>query len=420
MSSVNEILDAIGQKGALAERRPPLTVTPTRLPTFNTEVMKTGGMVGGRVYELYAPSSAGKSTLAQMICADYQAAGKIAAYLDAEATTQTETNLEERRSWMENLGVDPKKLIMPNFGSAEDAFELVFKLVIAGANIIVIDTVAVLQPRGLIFREETEAKMNERMILPKALTQFFNGLVGGFSVKGKDSKPLPIPAERLSWLAQHGITVTDRNIHKLWYYDCAVIGVNHAKTMIGVMYGDPIYTPGGDALGFHSSARIGMTKPVKSKEKVKVGDYEVPLYRKTRLAAAKNKLSAPFGEMSIRVYQDGRIVEDVPFFVTAEARGLVSTTARSVTIMVGEDAGTVMKKSDFENWVAENPEFLNLVDDAVEPAEEVPKEKISWALGTSSTPNPEPPKLSLSPMSAIKDQISESQKLKLTLGAKNA
>lgn len=375
MASVNDILDSIGQKGALASKRPKLPITPTRLPSMNNEVLKLGGIAGGRVYELYAPPSAGKSTLKQLWYADYQAVGKIAADFDVEAASQTETNLNDTIGWMQGLGVDTNKLIMPNFGSAEDCFETVKRLIIGGVNIIGIDTVAVLQPEKLIFRgdkskpgeSDQSVSMNEKMELPKALTIFFNEIVGGFAVKDiKTGKYMQIPAHILRHLAEHGVTVSDTTIHKLWYYDCALIGVNHAKNMIGVMYGDPTYTPGGVALGFHSSVRIGMTKPVKSKEKVKVGDYEVPLFRVTRISAAKNKLAAPFGEMSLRVYQDGRVQEDVPFFVLAEQKGLVSTTARNVTIIVGEFAGTTLKKPDFENWVAENPEFLQLVDDEVE------------------------------------------------------
>jgi recombination protein RecA len=412
MSSVTDILSAIGQKGAIAASRPPLLITPTRLPGFNAEVLGTGGLAGGRVYELYAPPSAGKSTLAQIICADYQRQGKIAAYIDAEATTQTETSLEERKSWMQNLGVNLDELIMPNFGSAEECFELVFKMIVAGANIIVIDTVAVLQPMGLIVREEQEAKMNERMILPKALTGFFNGLVGGFSVRSAKDKFIPIPDSRLSWLRSHGVTVTNPSIHKLWYYDCAIIGVNHAKTMIGVLYGDPTYTPGGASLGFHSSIRFGMTAPVKSKEKVKIGDYEVPLFRKTRVVAAKNKLANPFGEISLRVYQDGRVAEDIPFFVAAEKQGLVSTTARSVTVLVGDHAGLTMKKVEFENWVAENPDFLNQIDSEVE-VEEAPSAKISFSLPEKKEPlSTDTAKFSLG---QIKQNISESQSLKLSL-----
>jgi len=381
MANINQILEAIGQKGALAEKRPTLTVTPTRLNDFNNEVLKIGGVAGGRIYELYAPNSAGKSTLAQIICADYQRAGKIAAYFDAESTTQTQTNLEQTTSWMERLGIDTSKLIMPNFGSAEDLFHLVKLLVVNSVNMIAIDTVAVLRPEALIYREAEVAKMNENMALAKGLTTFFNDLVTGFSIKNEQGKAILVPEDRRKWLSSFGVDIRKPDIHKLWYYDCAVFGINHAKTMIGVLYGDPLYTPGGDALGFHSSVRLGMTKPIKSKEKIKVGDYEVPLYRKTRIAAAKNKLAAPFGEMSLRVYQDGRIVEDVPFFVAAEKKGLVSTTARNVTILKGAYAGTAMKKIDFEQWIAENPEALELIDSEVEIYEESqePKQKISFS-----------------------------------------
>jgi RecA/RadA recombinase len=382
MADINRVLKALGQGLAIAENRAPLVVTPSRMNGFNTELMKIGGVAGGRIYELYAPASAGKSTLALILCADYQSQGKIAVYVDAEGTTQNVTG-DNAVGWMENLGVVTSELIMPNFGSAEDLFSQIKTMIVSGANIIVIDTVAVLQPTDLIFREAETVKMNERMALPKALTSFFNGIVGGFAAYDSGGNIMPISADVLNNLRAHGVSVKDTTIHKLGYYDCAIIGVNHAKDMIGVMYGDPTYTPGGAALGFHSSVRIGITKPVKSKDKIKVGDYEVPLYRKSRVAAAKNKLAAPFGEMSLRIYQDGRVVEDVPFFVLAEQKGLVSTSARNVTLLVGEYKGTTMKKPDFEAWVSENPQFLEMVDEQYEVADESSTIKIPLKLGVS-------------------------------------
>lgn len=383
---IQDILNGIGQGQAVAQKRPPLPITPTRLIGFNTDLMKIGGMAGGRIYEFYAPPSAGKSTLAQIICADYQKLGKHAAYFDTEGTTQTETDLEVHKSWMETLGVETGALITPEFTTAEDVFHTVKQLVVLGVNVIVIDTIAVLRSELSMFREEEVAKMNEQQALPKALTLFFNELVGGFTIKDKLGKNfLKISEQKKAYLAQYGIKPKDDRVHKLWWYDCAIIGVNHAKTMIGVMYGDPTYTPGGASLGFQSSIRVGMSKPAKSKEKVQRGGYEVPLYRKTTMTAAKNKLAEPFGETTIRVYYDGRVEEDVPFAQLAEKKGLISVTSRNVTILIGEYKGTTMKKVDFETWVAENPAFLETVDDSfvaeeVPTVEQSPKKKLSLGL----------------------------------------
>lgn len=413
MATINEILGTIGQSGALASRRPKLPVHPTRLPSFNNEIMKIGGLAGGRVYELYAPFSAGKSTLKQIFYADYQAEGFVAADMDAEAAAQTETDIENKKSWMESLGINTEELIMPNFSSAEDCFETTKRLIVAGVNIIGIDTVAVLQPENMAFRLEESANMKEKLDLAMVLTIGFNGLVGGFTLRPLDAPQkidksragwktrnyIPIPQERLQFLAQHGVTVSDPYFHKLWYYDCAIIGVNHAKDMIGVLYGDPTYTPGGKSLGFHSSVRIGMTKPVSSKEKVKMGDYEVPLYRKTRITAPKNKLAAPFGEMSLRIYQNGQVEEDVPFFVIAERKGLIEITGRNVRFLVGEDKDKMMKKVDFENYVAENPEFLQLVDEEVEVMPESAKIDLF-------APQVEKPSLGGIDISTIKSSVS--------------
>lgn len=388
MSSIVDLMDAIDQKGAIAENRPKLYVTPTRLAGFNTEVLRTGGMVGGRIYELYAPNSAGKSTLAQIICADYQKAGKLAVYFDVEGTTQTETKIEEKAGWMQSLGIDTDNLLMPSFGSAEDLFGQVKKLIIAGANVIVIDTVAVLQPEAMIFRENENMKMNETQERAKVLTRFFNDIDGGFAVKDKSGKFIPIKKEIIDTFKSHGVKITNPLIHKLSYYDCAIIGINHAKTMIGVLYGDPIYTVGGDGLGFHSSIRLGMTKPTKSKEKIKRGDYEVPLFRKTRLVAAKNKLSSPFGEMTLKVYADGRVQEDIPMYLAAEAKGIVEVGTRQITFLVGSRAGEKMKRVDFESFISEDEEYLPMlgsdyeIESEVETAIEVLPKKKPISFGT--------------------------------------
>jgi len=423
MADINQILAAIGQSGAIASNRPKLYVTPTRLPGFNNEVMKTGGLVGGRIYELYAPNSAGKSTLKSIFYADYQRAGKIAADIDSEASTQTETEIEEKQSWLATLGVNTENLIMPNFSSAEDCFDVIKRLIVAGVNIIGIDTIAVLQPESLAYRAEETANMREKLDLATILKYELDGIVGGFALKKHDASNkidksrvgwkernyIPISNEVLQRLANCGVTIRDIYFHKLWYYDCAIVAVNHAKDMIGVLYGDPTYTPGGKSLGFHSSVRIGMTKPVSSKEKIKVGMTEVPAFRQTRVVAAKNKLAAPFGEMTLRVYQTGMVQEDIPFSVLAEQKGLVQTTGRSVTILVGQYAGTVMRKTDFEQWVAENPAFLEMVDESLQTLPDATEE--------APTPEIQVKKLTLS--FPKKEEIQEqSAKLALKVGLK--
>jgi len=374
MATVQQILDAINQKGAVASCQPPLVITPTRFVSLNNEVLRLGGVAGGRIYELYAPTTAGKSTLALAICADYQSQGKLAAYLDVEGTTQTRTIYENGTSWMENIGVDENSLIFPTFGSAEDLFEIVKHLIMLGVNIICIDTVAVLQPSDVIFRDEERMNMNERGLLAKALTAFFNGLVGGFGVRVKKAKTtsfLEVPRFAQERMRECGITIRDLKTHRLAYYDSAIIGVNHSKNMIGVMYGDPTYTPGGVALGMQSSVRIGATKPTKSKEKIRLGNSEVPMFRKSTWTAAKNKLASPFGQMAINIYYDGRIEEDVTYTEIALQKGLISIIGRTVTLEVGEDSGKKMSKADFELYASENPEFLDALnlevsDEAIE------------------------------------------------------
>ena len=216
------------------------------------------------------------------------------------------------------------------------------------------------------------------------VTQFFRDLDGGFIVMNDKGKPIPIAKEKVAFLEINGMRIKDINIHKLKYYDCILVATNHAKTMIGVMFGDPITTSGGDALGLASHVRLGLTKPTKSEEKITIDGIDRPLYRKTRIVAAKNKLASPFGEMSIRVYQDGRVEEDIPYYEIAKEKGLVSVKGKDVIILVEGYNNITMKKVEFENWIAENPEFLKMVDASmtIEQLEvEEPKQKIALKIG---------------------------------------
>jgi hypothetical protein len=113
-----------------------------------------------------------------------------------------------------------------------------------------------------------------------------------------------------------------------------------------------------------------MTKPSRSKEKIRVGDTDVPLFRRTTLTAAKNKLASPFGEMGLKIFQDGRIEEDVLYSVKAEKLGLIEVSGRTVRIIEGEFKGSKMNRNEFEQWVSENPAFLDTITDEVEIVDE--------------------------------------------------
>jgi len=353
---LSNALKNIGQQNAVARNRSKSArIFPTGLNKFDNEVLGTGGLVSGRFYELYAKASAGKTSLALKIIAHFQKQQLLCSFIDAEGALSV-------GDWVKNIGVDIDALIMPEIQTGESAFKIAKTLIASGVNLIAIDTLATLLPETMLARDNELAKMNENQARAKMLTVGLNDIVGGFRAKRTKStgseEIMEISPERYTYLTEKcGFHIPDKTFHKLNYYDCVFIGINHAKTMIGVMYGDPTYTPGGDAANFHSSIRIGMSEPLKSKTTSidPVSGAVVPEFRKTRVTAAKNKLAPPFNEVTLKIYRDGRIVEDVVFWQEAVKLGLVDATAQTVVI---KQNGKKFRKKHFELWAVENPDFF--------------------------------------------------------------
>jgi len=366
MSNLNKALSNLGQQFAIASNKKNVAkVFPTGFRKFDDEVLGTGGFVGGRIYELYAKASAGKTTLMLKFIANMQKQDSnfLAMYLDAEEALYLGSDRDSGSlGWVESLGVDLDRLIIPDFQTGEDAFKVIKTAIASGVNFIVLDTVASLMPSALIHRDNETAKMNEKLALANLLSIQINELGSGFKAhrvtKTGREQLIEIDDKTYSELVnKKNFSIPDRTVHKLKYYNCVFVAINHAKDMVGVMYGDPTYTPGGSALNFFSSVRIGMSEPIKSKEKVKdaKSGVEVPLFRKTRVTAAKNKLSPPFNEVTFKIYRDGRVEEDIVFWQEAVKLDLVETTVQSVII---KETGEKMRKKEFEIWASSHPEFF--------------------------------------------------------------
>lgn len=360
MVNYQEALKNLGQLNATAlNRKRHVKVFPTGLPKFDAEVLGTGGFVAGKIYEFYAKHSAGKTSLALKIAGYFQKQQLLAAYLDAEEALYLGN--DESQNWVEGLGVDLNSLIMPNFQSGEQAFAQIKTMIASGINLIITDTIAALQPEAMIMREEEKVKMNEKLELPAMLTNEIKDLIAGFQasrVAGKSKVKMEIPPDRYDYLTKDlKMSIQNKLIHKLSYYDCVVIGINHAKAAIGVLHGDPVYSPGGAALGFYSSVRIGMGDPFSSKEKVvdPVSGLTVPLFRKTMVRSSKNKQAPPFNSIALKIYRDGRVEEDIVFWQEAVKLGLCESTQRTVTIIATSEK---FMKKEFELWAVDHPDFF--------------------------------------------------------------
>ncbi len=203
-----------------------------------------GGYPRGRVIEIYGPESSGKTTLTLHAIAEAQKAGGIAAFIDAEHAFD--------RFYAENLGVDLENLIISQPDNGEQALEITDNLIRSGAiDIIVIDSVAALTPKSEIEGEMGDSKM---------------GLHA-----------------RLMSQALRKLTASISKTH------CTVIFINQLREKIGVMFGNPETTTGGNALKFYASVRLDIRRSTQIKD-----SNSNVLGNKTRVKVVKNKVAPPF------------------------------------------------------------------------------------------------------------------------------
>ena len=201
------------------------------------------GLPKGRIIEIYGPESSGKTTIALHAIAEAQKLGGIAAFIDAEHAFDP--------SYAKNLGVDTNELLISQPDSGEQALEIADNLIRSGAiDIIVIDSVAALTPKSEIEGEMGDSKM---------------GLQA-----------------RLMSQAMRKLTATIGRTR------CCCIFINQLRDKIGISYGSPETTTGGNALKFYSSVRIDIRKTSAIK------DGEVSIGNRVRVKVVKNKVAPPF------------------------------------------------------------------------------------------------------------------------------
>ncbi|MBC8314869.1 MAG: recombinase RecA [Bacteroidales bacterium] len=223
-------------------------------PVENVEVIKTGsigldaalgigGLPRGRVIEIYGPESSGKTTLALHALAEAQKAGGIAAFVDAEHAFD--------RFYAQKLGVDVENLLVSQPDNGEQALEITENLIRSGAiDIIVIDSVAALTPRSEIEGEMGDSKMG---LQARLMSQALRKLTSTISK-----------------------TAT-----------CCIF-INQLREKIGIMFGNPETTTGGNALKFYSSVRLD----IRRMSQIKEGDEAIG--NRVKVKVVKNKVAPPF------------------------------------------------------------------------------------------------------------------------------
>ncbi|MEP7268839.1 MAG: recombinase RecA [Saprospiraceae bacterium] len=204
-----------------------------------------GGLPKGRVIEIYGPESSGKTTLAIHAIAESQRKGGMAAFIDAEHAFD--------RNYAEALGVDTENLLISQPDNGEQALEIAENLIRSGAiDIIVIDSVAALVPRSEIEGEMGDSKMG---LQARLMSQAMRKLTGTIGRTG-----------------------------------CCCIFINQLREKIGVMFGNPETTTGGNALKFYASIRLDIRRqgsPIKDKEGNMMGNN-------VKVKVVKNKVAPPF------------------------------------------------------------------------------------------------------------------------------
>ena len=298
----------------------PVEVIPTGSLTLDL-ALGVGGLPKGRIVEVYGPESSGKTTLAIHAIAEVQKQGGIAAIVDAEHAFD--------QFYAEKLGVDIDNLLISQPDNGEQALEIADNLIRSGAiDLLVVDSVAALTPKAEIEGEMGDSQMGlQARLMSKALRK----LTG--------------------------------SINKA---NCCCIFINQLRDKIGVMFGNPETTTGGNALKFYSSVRIDIRRA----NQIKDGDEVIG--NRTRVKIVKNKVAPPFRRAEFDIMYGEGISKVGEILDLGVDLGVISKSGSwfsygETRLGQGRDA--------VKNLIGDNPELMEELEqrikDALAPAGEV-------------------------------------------------
>ncbi len=269
-----------------------------------------GGFPKGRIIEIYGPESSGKTTLAIHAIAECQKRGGIAAIVDAEHAFD--------RFYAQSLGVDTDNLLISQPDNGEQALEIAENLIRSGAvDILVVDSVAALVPRAEIEGEMGDSKMG---LQARLMSQAMRKLTGTIGKTG-----------------------------------CCCVFINQLREKIGVMFGNPETTTGGNALKFYASMRLDIRRTgaaIKDKEGNVVGNH-------VKVKVAKNKLAPPFRIAEFDIMYGEGISKSGEIVDLGVDQGIIS---KSGAWYGYDDAKIAQGREAAKTFMMDNPEVADEIE----------------------------------------------------------
>src|SRR5450631_3151838 len=270
-----------------------------------------GGLPRGRVVEIYGPESSGKTTLTLMVVAEIQRRGGTAAFVDAENALDP--------AYAGALGVNVQDLLVSQPDTGEQALEITDMLVRSGGvDVVVIDSVAALTPRA-----EIEGEMGELQV-------------------GLHARLMSQALRKLTGNIKRSNTI--------------VIFINQIRMKIGVMFGDPETTTGGNALKFYASVRLDIRRigAIKNGEEV-VGNQ-------TRVKVVKNKVAPPFREAEFEIMYGAGISHEGEIIELGSNNGIIDKSGAWYSYK-GERIG--QGKDNTRTWLQQNPKIAAEIEEQI-------------------------------------------------------
>ena len=270
-----------------------------------------GGLPRGRVVEIYGPESSGKTTLALTAIAEVQKRGGTAAFVDAEHALDP--------AYAEKLGVNVNELLVSQPDTGEQALEITDMLVRSGAvDIVVVDSVAALTPKA-----EIEGEMGEMQV-------------------GLQARLMSQALRKLTGNIKRSNTI--------------VVFINQIRMKIGVMFGNPETTSGGNALKFYASVRLDIRRI----GAIKTGDEVVG--NMTRVKVVKNKVAPPFREAEFEIMYGAGISRAGEIIELGVQQDLIEKSGSWYSYN-GERIG--QGKENVRNFLLQNPDTAREIEDAI-------------------------------------------------------